>query len=646
MRALVLAIVSAAIVACGCPVKAPDQFAAPVDDPIFTSAELDAKSRRIYYHLDEGIQYLPIDVMLALSRARSKAGGADPSFGLFDERFLAKPERFGLFRLKDHDVPVGITVSNDDFPMAGINCATCHTALVRGPSGRVAVVDGAPSLFAVNRLVTEMAIVTLATALCGSEFDDFYDRYLVLVEERRKRMLARNVTPPPAPQKSAAQTAQEAVDAKQFEEKYKQLEKIEEDRTAKQLPSLAADEAALQQEVASLLAARPRLQRIPTDRPLEKGEMRTFLFERFGFFSGLGGYSPKAPKVGAADLGRANPWGVSKNYLAHAFLGVKPGWQGATGGPISTPYLWDFKSVETVFWAGSTNSLVERDFAQGVALLSPFDRRCESFETTVSIRKLDLVRRYAALVTAPSWPERVLGPIDGALAAKGRGIYDQRCAGCHDRQGPTPSGCAERAPLDSATGQVKPAPAPLKRYLFCDVNTDGAYTASLMEKSPARRHSCSETTQPGNGDLFADFLGPVFGAVKASAYVHEGLNQAVDEKRYEWPRLPAWWLSPTTNAYVAKPLKGVWASAPYLHNGSVPTLRALLDPASKRPTEFFIGPTDYDVKNVGFQATFKDVTFYSRVVTSSPGSSNVGHEFGTDLPDEQKDALLEYVKSL
>lgn len=81
-----------------------------------------------------------------------------------------------------------------------------------------------------------------------------------------------------------------------------------------------------------------------------------------------------------------------------------------------------------------------------------------------------------------------------------------------------------------------------------------------------------------------------------------------------------------TNGYRTNSLRGLWATAPYLHNGSVPTLEAMLQPASERPVTFTQG--DYTV----------DTTVF--------GFSNEGHEFGVDLPDEDKQALLAYLRSL
>jgi len=90
--------------------------------------------------------------------------------------------------------------------------------------------------------------------------------------------------------------------------------------------------------------------------------------------------------------------------------------------------------------------------------------------------------------------------------------------------------------------------------------------------------------------------------------------------------------------------------APYLHNGSVPNLRDLLEPASKRPKVFYRGYDVYDPKNIGFLADISEENgrSYFRFDTALPGNGNQGHEgraFGTELSATDKDALIEYLKT-
>lgn len=102
-----------------------------------------------------------------------------------------------------------------------------------------------------------------------------------------------------------------------------------------------------------------------------------------------------------------------------------------------------------------------------------------------------------------------------------------------------------------------------------------------------------------------------------------------------------------TVGYKARPLNGIWATAPYLHNGSVPNLYELLKPAGERVKSFHVGSQEFDPVKVGYVDDPSQPLFNTHVDgTPVGGNSNMGHDFGTNLsPDERKD-LLEYLKSL
>ncbi len=118
-----------------------------------------------------------------------------------------------------------------------------------------------------------------------------------------------------------------------------------------------------------------------------------------------------------------------------------------------------------------------------------------------------------------------------------------------------------------------------------------------------------------------------------------------------------------TNGYIAPALDGVWATAPFLHNGSVPSLAALLTPPEQRPQTFFRRWNGFDADAVGIpctpteadgargcameegQAKHAAATVW-KMDTRKTGNSNAGHAFGTDLTDDAKRDLLEYLKTL
>ena len=97
-------------------------------------------------------------------------------------------------------------------------------------------------------------------------------------------------------------------------------------------------------------------------------------------------------------------------------------------------------------------------------------------------------------------------------------------------------------------------------------------------------------------------------------------------------------------AYRARPLDGIWATAPYLHNGSVPNLYDLLLPSTRRLRIFYVGSWEFDPLHVGIEtgSPFAGAfTFDTRL----PGNANTGHEYGTNLSDSERMALVEFLKT-
>lgn len=173
--------------------------------------------------------------------------------------------------------------------------------------------------------------------------------------------------------------------------------------------------------------------------------------------------------------------------------------------------------------------------------------------------------------------------INQELAARGGEIYARECASCHAAGGPR-------------TGQVIPLE---------EVGTD--------------RHRLDEWTQ---------------GAV--DAYNSGAGGYTVNTSHFR-----------KTNGYASPPLDGVWLRAPFLHNGSVPTLFDLLETPDKRPALFWRGYDVYDRERMGFISFGPEAERQGwRYDTQVPGNSNTGHLWGTGLSPEEKKALVEFMKSL
>jgi mono/diheme cytochrome c family protein len=130
---------------------------------------------------------------------------------------------------------------------------------------------------------------------------------------------------------------------------------------------------------------------------------------------------------------------------------------------------------------------------------------------------------------------------------------------------------------------------------------------------------------------------------------HNSFTPELSDKMNTFGMYKSWRFSHfrVSDGYANMPLDGLWLRAPYLHNGSVPTLHDLLEPPDRRPTVFYRGYDVYDFANVGFVSNGPEAERTGfRYDTSVPGNNNGGHVYGTDLSPAEKAALLEFLKTL
>ena len=249
------------------------------------------------------------------------------------------------------------------------------------------------------------------------------------------------------------------------------------------------------------------------------------------------------------------------------------------------------------------------------------------YPSSVSVPDLEKLEALLRRLKPPTWPADVLPPIDAARAERGAVVFGQACASCH----------GEKA--RDANGLVQLPAIPLEQ-----IGTDPRAARNFMTR-PAE-------TGILEGRPITVFGGPVFGprAAAASVVAHISTAVAVQVPR---DRLQAGLNTyraansaapPRLDAYKAIPLAGVWAGAPYLHNGSVANLAELLTRPPERATRFTVGGREFDPALVGYPADTSVAGFV--LDTTLPGNANTGHEYGTTLPAAEKADLIEFLKSL
>ncbi|MBS1858091.1 MAG: hypothetical protein JST11_22160 [Acidobacteria bacterium] len=299
--------------------------------------------------------------------------------------------------------------------------------------------------------------------------------------------------------------------------------------------------------------------------------------------------------------GRIDAFGAARNLLF-------PQYAAKMQSPVSFPFIWsvpdnigkkaaDFKWIH---YDGNTNSILERNIGQALGMGAVFDPK--TYESTLRIANLHSLEVLTHKLQPPKWPADVLGAIDEGKAQQGERIFNEKCAGCHqDRMFPQ-----------------------------MQIGTD-----------PNRANSFG---QPVGEVPFPKAVAPILNGLKMRAFADDGVSPA---EQAGMDANPVVWRA--TTQYLARPLNGIWATGPYLHNGSVPTLYDLLHPGS-RPARFVAGNREFDPVKIGYQsgldATGANVWVFD---TTQPGNSNIGHSgdaFGTTLTEDQKSALLEYLKKL
>jgi len=258
---------------------------------------------------------------------------------------------------------------------------------------------------------------------------------------------------------------------------------------------------------------------------------------------------------------------------------------GAAGTADDMP-LWRLQSREEhgYLWDRSNSSLLE--IVRSAALIEGASMRWMDTDTAMwdrsDARQPSSLRRVLEYLSDLEPPTYPFA-VDATLAAAGAATYAATCASCHD-----------------ANGARANSPIPIG-----EIGTDRSRLDAWTAGSAEAFNAFGE----GHAWKFSSFRQPAAG-------------------------------------YVAPPLDGVWLNAPYLHNGSVPTLSDLLEPPASRPTRFWRGYDVYDQAAVGFIHDGADARRLGTLLdVTQPGNGNGGHTYGTTLSAGEKRALLEYLKT-
>jgi hypothetical protein len=343
--------------------------------------------------------------------------------------------------------------------------------------------------------------------------------------------------------------------------------------------------------------------------------------------------------------------------------------------PVSYPFLWDTPQHDYVQWNGLTENAglkaIARNAGEAIGVFGTLDwterdgfslpslitgqglfSKHISFDSSVNVMNLRRIEARLWNLQSPQWPENILGPIDTIRLANGRSLFNKHCVSCHAR-------IVRNDPDRRVVAHMSKA---------SDAGTDTQMAHNAVTYQGFSGILRNQYVNLGVGDILLDRKAPV-AALLTKATV--GVVATPEPDKWFLQRWAEWAYNLATgfrdnkikasmkqgdydpdttanpvaslSAYKARPLNGIWATAPYLHNGSVPTLYDLLLPKKRpgdpgdgeyRPDEFEVGSREFDPVKIGLKSSgYGGFIFSTKGVKDdmggyTKGNSNAGHEYG------------------
>jgi cytochrome c553 len=550
-------------------------------------------TREKYYTQDQGSRIMPLKWINALKQPNGTSFMAD-SLGRYGYLPNSKSAAPGL--------PVGFTVAEENGEqIVGLNCSACHSRQidVKGTAYRI---DGGPAITDMQSLFTDLDSAVNKVLTDPSAFEEF-----------ARAVLGKS--------------------SKQADE-----DKLHADLAAWFLPYDTIMKGSL-----------------PTESPWGPARLDavSMIFNR----------------VSGLDIGPA-PTYIIKENIKRADV------------PTRFPFIWNASIQDTTQWPGfapNGNRIfgLSRNLGEvfGVfARLHP--KKDESRllkinyvdDNSANFHGLNKLESLIRKIGPPKWPWK----LDKALVAEGEKVFNKKdpaednesCADCHG---------IKEGKKRSFTHKTWATP-------MMDVGTDSREVNLLSSqvKTGVLEGAVIFPNKPPLKAVDSAFsvLGTVVGGAILQHYLPVELNAEAQKERNKLDHLKSMFakevekieelgdlgslddlketfLMPAPSAtpgfpYESRVLQGIWATAPYFHNGSVQSLSELLTPAAKRLSEFKVGPA-YDIDKVGLASEQTKFNFTLKTTDCSnrdSGNSRCGHDYGTTFTPKEKKALLEYLKGL
>lgn len=593
---------------------APDD---PIDDAVEKVVHVDQnwhqKQRDEFYTLTQGSRLIPYDWFLHLEQAKGKKTELFRSVKNMNRyRYLTQKES----KQNPHGLPVGFVKDpkevGEKIDWLGMTCAACHTSQVHHK--KVAYrIDGGPAMADHDQFLLDLSDALRATVKDDEKFKRF-----------AKSILGGNQKP---------------ADTKKLKDDLEAFTKLRESYNERNKTDLSY------------------------------------------------GYA------------RLDAFGRIMNETMTRHIGLKNDNAKSPNAPVSYPHLWDTPHYDRVQW----NGIAQNDKLFGPpgrnvgevlgvfgSVTVPVDKLDPRFKSSVNMKNLRRLEQSVGDLWSPIWPA-AFGKLDVDKVDMGKHLFGKHCATCHQNSGINPenpdrtfkaslhslkdAGTDPRMAVnfvmrEGSTGKLKgrqfldPKKGPVtigdkdKAGILLLALVNGTILGADRVDQIALFEETLEHLKNRKADVSDDLSDLIERAKKNLSLtklvvfakipgkiekLNDELQKLIGEIHGDEKAVPPL-------HYKAGSLNGVWATAPYLHNGSVPNLWELLLPPGKRTKKFEVGSREFDPKHVGFKSDGYAARGGFVFDATIPGNLNGGHHYPPpnehQLSDEQRWALIEYLKSL
>lgn len=582
--------------------------AADTSQTVYLEQNWDAEMRADYYYTPQGSLLIPQNWFGALEQA--------DNVNLFATR--ENLERFGILYADDQpkdrhlpkrlklkfELPIGFAIDPVDRPgrghMLGLTCSACHTSNII-VNDTTLVVDGAPSMF---------------------DFSSFMTALSASVDAHH-----------PYPADHDSQTA-----SPKFQTFAKRV--LSEEHNQEQLDTLAREYAKF------------------ADRFVNETAMRMPL-------------QPSGP-------GRVDALTQIVNSLAVFDLGVEENYV-SPDAPTSFPPVWVAPILDWVQWVPIAADPIGRNVGEVLGVFGALDLgddEDQRFTSSVLLKELFAMEHWIKSLEPPAWQEDIMGPIDEDAAIAGAKLFKSDCLVCHNMQLPGADGTLSYRMTDPKENNFGRQWVAITQIPQEKIGTDPAYVNALartIETGHLADVLFNGKTTVGTYEFFFEtvaasvrkglktmFTANLWEKVKYAISGKETIMEYIDYRlrpaEYVCPGDPPLENPPDKpkqykpcyfDTLKAGPLEAVWATGPFLHNGSVPNVDELLSPVETRSKTFWVGSRKLDTEKMGFLST--EESGGMQFDTGLPGNGNGGHDFRSDSGSppytaEERRQIIEYLK--